>query len=221
MKRGEQIEQHKKTPHFFHYTQKQFAQLVGVPEDTVSQWENGSQEFSYDALRDMSLIFHISPDFVRGSGIFSQWEQTCDYYDAVSAKLSDLIPDRLEMPTFCPDKYLSVWLDTRLYPPYKDEIELARWFSFAIQDIQITPTGKDPDGNKTADVEVVFTPEFAALIGAEEERCTTISGERKPPSIMQVACRDGSFYVKELTDEQTKYYKMELDNLKPIDDEKG
>lgn len=209
----------KKLRSFFHYTQKQFAQLVDVPEDTVSQWEDSSQKLSYDALRDMSLIFHISPDFLKGTGIFSQWDQIVEYYEAVTWKFKEIIPLTLEMPTFCSDKYLLAWLDTRLYSPYKDEIELARWFSFAIQDIQITPTGKDPDGNKIADVEVVFTPEFVALIDAEEERCTTISGERKPPSIMQIACRDGSFYVKELTGGQAKYYKMELDNLKPIDDE--
>lgn len=204
----------KKIRTFYQYTQKQFAKLVGVDEETVLQWEYDSepQRFSYDALRDMSLIFHISSDFIKGTGIFARWDQIRDYYDAVTAELFNLIPGRLEMPTFCSDKYLAVWLDTRLYPPYKDEIELARWFAFAIQDIQISPTGEDPDGNKTADVKITFTPEFAALIDAEEKR------NKEPGSIMRVASIDGAFYVEELTDGQAKYYKMELDKAESIDD---
>ncbi len=205
----------KKLRSFFHYTQTQFAKLLGVDKAVVSQWENGSREPGYDALRDLSLIFHVSPDFVKGTGIFSQWEHICDYYDVIDWVFLRLIPDRLIMPTFCDDKYLSSWLYTRLYPPYKDEIELARWFAFAVQDIQITPTGEDPDGGKTADVEIAFTPEFAALIDAEEKR----SKDRKSFDMMQIACRDGTFYVKELTNGQAKYYKMKLDNLEPIDDE--
>lgn len=204
----------KKIRTFYQYTQKQFAKLVGVDEETVSQWEYDSetQGFSYDVLRDMSLIFHIPSDFIKGTGIFAQWDQIRDYYDAVTVELFNLVPDRLKMPTFCPDKYLGVWLDTRLYPPYKDEIELARWFAFAIQDIQIAPTGEDPDGNKTADVSIVFTPEFTALIDAEEKQ------SRESYSIMQVASMDGSFYVKELTDGQARYYKTELDGAEPVND---
>ena len=205
----------KKIRTFYQYTQKQFAKLVGVDEETVAQWESSvqAQKFSYDVLKYMSLIFHISPDFIKGTGIFAQWEEICDYYDAVTAELFNLLPRTLEMPTFCPDKYLAVWLDTRLYPPYKDEIELARWFAFAIQDIQIAPTGNDPDGNKTADVKIVFTQEFTALIDAEEKR------DRGHCSIMQVASIEGSFYAKELTAGQANYYKMELDSSEPIDDE--
>lgn len=77
------------------------------------------------------------------------------------------------MPSFCEDKSLIAWLDTRLYFE-PDEIQLSRWFAFAVSDLVI-----DSDDDKDTseddiycmppqiDVTITFTPEFNALIRAE------------------------------------------------------
>ena len=152
---------------FFGYTQDGLAKLLNVSRFTVAMWETSSQEPDYNTLRNLSQMFSVPPDFVVGKGIFKKWDQIIEYYDAVSCKLKFSFPMTLEMPSFCGDKNLSAWLDTRLYFE-PDELQLVRWFSFAVRDIEITPTGKDPDGGLTADVSVEFTPEFQALIDAEQ-----------------------------------------------------
>lgn len=165
----------KKLRKFFGYTQDQLAKLLGVSRSTVAMWETTQQEPDYETLKRISMIFDVSSDFVMGEGIFSKWDQIIEYYDDVSYALIQLIPPELKMPSFSEDRYLSVWLDTRLYSE-PDELQLARWFSFAVKYIHITPTGHSLDGQKTADVEIVFTPEFEALIQAEK------TSKRKPAS---------------------------------------
>lgn len=151
------------------YTKEIFAKLVGTDISTLSKWESGEQEPNYDALKRLSMLFHVSPDFILGTGIFSKWEQIIEYCDAVIAYLQYLIPDRLMLPTYCSDKYFNVWLDTCVYYA-PDEIEFARWCAFAVKEIDIYPTGEDPMGTKTADIAVEFTPEFSAIINAETAR---------------------------------------------------
>lgn len=159
----------KKLRKFFGYTQEQLAKLLGVSRSTVAMWETSSQEPEYEIVSKMALIFNVSSDFVMGTGIFKNWEQVIEYYDDISFELQKMIPPGLEMPSFSEDKNLVAWLDTRLYFE-PDEIQLARWFAFAVKDIQITPTGIAPDGSKSAKVKIVFTQEFNALIDSEKRK---------------------------------------------------
>lgn len=153
----------------FGYTQEQLADLLKVSRSTVAMWETTSQEPDYETLSKMSMIFGVSPDFIMGTGIFKKWDQIIEYYDDVAFELQRMIPSTLEIPSFSEDKNLRAWLDTRLYFE-PDEIQLARWFAFSVKDIQITPTGIAPDGSKTAEVKVKFTPEFNALIENEKHK---------------------------------------------------
>ena len=154
---------------FFGYTQEKLASLLNVSRSAVAMWETSDQTPDYDTLRKLSQIFDIPPDFVVCAGVFSKWDEIIKYYDAVSYAIIREIPPTLEMPSFSGDKTLAAWLDTRLYFE-PDELQLARWFNFAVYKIDITPTGKDPGGNLTADIDIIFTHEFTAIIQAENSK---------------------------------------------------
>ena len=158
---------------FFGYTQDRLSKLLGVSRSTVAMWETTSQEPDYTTLSKLSEIFNISPKFVMGVGIFAKWDQIVKYYNSVSFELMRLIPGSLKMPSFCDEKYLRAWLDTRLYTD-QDELQLARWFDFAVKNIQIIPPD-DPNDTYSAEVCIEFTPEFEALICAENKRYTSFN----------------------------------------------
>ena len=171
---------------FFGYTQDKLAKLLKVSRSAVAMWETTSQMPDYETLRKLSQIFDIPPDFVVCEGIFSNWDVIIKYYDNVIAELQNLIPASLEMPSFCQDKYLIAWLDTRLnFEP--DELQLARWFYFAIQDIQITPTEKEVNGELIVDVQIQFTPEFMSLIYATESKSASAHMRNLVPVLGDVA----------------------------------
>lgn len=144
------------------YTQEKFASLLHVSRTTVTMWETDKSEPGYETIRTLSNLYNIPSDFVIRSGIFKHWDDIWDYYDSVINKLFELIPPTLEMPTFCGDKFLTAWLDQCLYG--NDELQVARWFRFAIKAIEIIPDPDNCDDTKTADVNVEFTAEFSALI---------------------------------------------------------
>ena len=129
---------------------------------------------SYDKSEEIARILNLPPDYVRGEGIFSKWDQILRYYDYVSLKLRSIIPASMEMPSFCGEKLLDAWLDwTRYFPPEEVEFRRANWFAFAVADIQITPIDSDDewaDDERQADVKVTFTPEFTALMNIAKEQ---------------------------------------------------
>jgi transcriptional regulator with XRE-family HTH domain len=164
-----QVKNIKKLRELLGYTQEQLAKLLKVSRSTVAMWETTEQEPSYEIVSNLSLLFNVSSDFLMGTGIFKKWNQIIEYYDDVAFALKEMIPPTLEMPSFSEDKNLNAWLDTRRYFD-PDEIQLARWFAFSVKDIQITPTGIAPDGSKTAEVKIKFTPEFNAIIESEKRK---------------------------------------------------
>lgn len=207
----------KKIREFLQYSPEQFAALLRTRPETVLKWEAGTKEPDYDSLKFISQIFHLSADFVNGTGVFRKWNQILEYYDAISWQLQSLIPDSFFLPTFCEDKFLNVWLDTRRYFE-PDELALARWFAFAIKEIRITPTGEDEEGNKTVDLDVVFTPAFDAIIQAEiysQSRSTDL-----PRKVIRLAGADGSFTVfYDVPKSREQVIKDFLDSLERPDDE--
>lgn len=160
----------KQLRNFFGYTQDKLAKMLKVGRSTVAMWETSSQEPDYNTLKTLSQIFDIPPDFVCGAGIFENWDQIVDYYEPLSFYIIDKIPASLEMPSFCEDKTLRAWLDTRLYFE-PDELHLARWFNFAVAEIRFTPCeGSNEEKKKVKDVFIRFTSDFQALIDAENRR---------------------------------------------------
>lgn len=210
----------KRIREFLQYSPEQFASLLRTKPANVLEWEVGTKEPDYDSLKFISQIFHLSADFVKGIGIFRKWDQILEYYDAISWQLQTLIPDGFFLPTFCEDKFLNVWLDTRLYFE-PDELALARWFAFAIDDIQFTSTGEDEGGNKTVDLDVVFTPAFNAIIRAVIDSQSMSTDRRR--KVIRLAGEDGSFVVYDVNDDMPKsreqVIKDFLDSLDRPDDE--
>ncbi len=152
---------------FFGYTQDKLAKLLHVSRSTVAMWETSTQAPDYNTLKTLSQIFNVPPDLVLGVGIFERWDDILKYYEPLSYHLMAPIPKTLDLPSFCGDKCLVAWLDTRHYFE-PDEMALARWFDFAVEKISFTVTD-DPE-NPLDDVEIRFTTEFQALIEAEKRR---------------------------------------------------
>lgn len=166
------------------YTQERFAALLHVSRTTVTMWETDKSEPGYETIRKLSNLYNIPSDFVIKVGIFEQWDDILQYYDSVINKLFELIPPTLEMPTFCEDKFLTAWLDQCLYE--NDELQVARWFAFAIKAIEIIPDPDNFDGIRTAEVNLQFTAEFSALIIGFLQ-----SGGSYQPSVRCVSMQDG------------------------------
>ena len=144
------------------YTQERFASVLHVSRATVAMWETGKSDPGYETIRLISTLYNISADFIIGNGVFSCWDEIVTYFDSVNYALDQIIPPDLMMPTFCEDKYLTAWLDQTLYE--NDELQVARWFAFAVKKIDILPNENVPDGVRSAKVDIEFTPEFNALI---------------------------------------------------------
>lgn len=145
------------------YTQAKLASVLNVSRTTVTMWETGQREPDYATLAKLADIFNISSDYIIGAGVFENWDEILKYYDAVAWELIRTIPPDLEMPFFNNEKYLNGWLDTRLYKSI-DEIQLARWFFFAVKSIKITPIPMLSDGQLDAEVKIEFTQEFQYII---------------------------------------------------------
>lgn len=227
---------------FYGYTQEQLAKLLGVSRSTVAMWETTQQEPDYEVICKIAQIFNVPADYVMGRGIFSKWEQILEYYPDVSFRLMNLIPRDFEMPSFSDEKTLIAWLDTRLYNE-PDEMQLARWFAFAVKDIVITPKGYNENKEKYADVEIEFTSEFKKLIENHRNSIScapsndvrnigellarqgylipSTEDKRKPEhvNIIKIAGRDGSFQERKLTDEQLAALKAIVEQMPEVPDD--
>lgn len=143
----------------FGYSQESFASLLRVSPATVFGWELGEQ-VEYEPLKFMSELFGVPKNYINGTGIFKDWDMVLNYYEAVSYTLQKLIPDSLEMQYFDDKKLLCAWLDTRMYYP-QDELQIARWFGFAVSNIEIIPP---EDDEHDPEVRIQFTPDFEAVM---------------------------------------------------------
>lgn len=143
------------------YTQEKLAKQLNVSRTTVAMWETGGREPDYDTLVKITEIFNIPADYIIGAGIFKQWEDIIKNYDDILFELMKLIPRGLELPSFSGEKTLVAWLDQQMYKP-TDELQLIRWFAFAIKSIELV----DQKGGDSPQIKIDFTPEFAAIIKA-------------------------------------------------------
>ncbi len=150
-------------------TQDKFSKQVHVGRSTVAMWETSSQDPDYSTLKTISQIFNVPPNYVLGDGIFENWDTILEYYGPLMFHVEQMIPPTLVMPSFCDEKTLVAWLDTRLYFE-PDELAVARWFDFAVEMISFT-TGTNDYGDKIVeDLDIVFTQAFNAICDAERAR---------------------------------------------------
>lgn len=141
--------------------------------DSVRARVAEDRPLDYSGYSEIAAILGLPVDYLKGEGIFREWEQVIRCYDDVSSKLQEMIPASMYMPTVHEEKLLCAWLDwTRYFPPNEVEFQRARWFAFAVADIRVTPLGSDDDGEERAEVEISFTPEFAALVAAERDKAS-------------------------------------------------
>ena len=146
----------------FGYTQEKLAKLLCVSRSTVAMWETSTQTPDYPVLKKIEQIFDAPTDFILSTGIFEKWDDIIKYYDSVCEELFKYIPRTLFLPTFSEDKTLCAWLDTRLYFE-QDELQLARWFAFAVKEIAIYPIDDDRN-HHLAEVDLSLTNEMNAII---------------------------------------------------------
>lgn len=146
----------------FGYTQDKLAKLLCVSRSTVAMWETSTQTPDYPVLKKIEQIFDAPTDFILSTGIFEKWDDIIKYYDSVCEELFKYIPRTLFLPTFSEEKTLCAWLDTRLYFE-QDELQLARWFAFAVKEIAIYPIDDDQN-HRLAEVDLSLTNEMNAII---------------------------------------------------------
>lgn len=142
------------------YTQAKLAELLHVSRSAVAMWETTPQRPDPNTLREISQSFNVPTDFILGSGVFSQWDDIKDNYEAVVRELKEHIPADFKLPVFCEDKPLTAWLEARLRKKgdANDELQLVRWFSFAVKRVALSSI----DGAVSASIR--FTPELLSLL---------------------------------------------------------
>ena len=138
--------------------------------DSVRARVEEDRPLDYAGYAEIAAILGLPPEYLKGEGIFREWEKVVRYYDDVYSKLQEVIPASMEMPSVHEEKTLCGWLFwTRYFPREEVEFQRARWFAFAVADIRITPL-ETYDDEERVDVEITFTPEFAELVEAEREK---------------------------------------------------
>lgn len=48
------------------YTQNQIAEMLGIKQNTYSQYENGVRELPFEYLIELSKIYSVSTDYILG-----------------------------------------------------------------------------------------------------------------------------------------------------------
>ena len=144
----------------FGYTEENFAKLFHTSEINLLSWENFGELPHYQTLKYMSEVFGVPIDYIEGSGIFENWDEVLKYYQAVSYEFQDMLPCTFKMPYFDNHKLIDAWIDTRMYHPH-EELQIIRWFAFAVSNIKITPPEDNAQG---PEVNIEFTEEFNAII---------------------------------------------------------
>ncbi len=135
-------------------TQAEFAKLLNVSRTTVTMWETDNREPDYDTIRNISSIFSISADYIIGSGVFLNWDMILERKEDVYEALRGVIPS--DYAASDDEKYLLARLQIDMFFDF-NEISLARWFSYAIKQVDFN----------TVDLPcIIFTPEFEAVIKA-------------------------------------------------------
>lgn len=118
----------------------------------------------------IAKAFSLPLEYVKGIGIFREWEQVMNYYPDVVATFRRMM--FAELPQYSRwGNTLYQWLGwTSRDFLWQVEFRRARFFAFAVEEIHVQP-GYDPDfGDDVVNVEMTFTPEFEAMIENARER---------------------------------------------------
>lgn len=146
------------------YTQEKLGEMLQVSRSTIAMWETTQQLPDYESLLRMVELFQLPWDYILGIGVFSHWDEVLAHYDDFVWYLKDIIPPDLIMPTVSDEKFLIVWVDTRLYPG-QDDRELIRWVGFAIKSIKFyTQEAEFDDQNDRHVFEIVLSDGMRNII---------------------------------------------------------
>lgn len=80
-------------------TQNELAERLGVSQQTISKYENGSREPDLENLIRMSKIFHVTTDYLLGlndsASAYLLHEQESNYFrDEISLRIKNLMEER-------------------------------------------------------------------------------------------------------------------------------
>lgn len=53
-------------------SQKEFGSIIGVAQNTISNWENGNREPDFESLKKMASFFNCSTDYLLGTAPFGR-----------------------------------------------------------------------------------------------------------------------------------------------------
>lgn len=127
-----------------------------------------------ETCKRIAAAFKLPLDYVKGTGIFREWEQIIRYYPDVIATLRDMILEELPARSHWGNTLYKWLLWTESDFLWQVEFRRVRFFAFAVADIHVEP---DSDyytntGEDAASVEITFTPEFEAMIEAARDKET-------------------------------------------------
>lgn len=74
-----------------HLTLKELATKLGIGESTISLYETGKRFPDNQIVEKLSELFNVPTTFIRGEGVFSNWNEYVQYMDKIAENLKPLL----------------------------------------------------------------------------------------------------------------------------------
>ena len=124
-------------------TQSELAELLGVSQQTISKYENGSREPDLENLIRMSKIFHVTTDYLLGlsepTSTYLLHEEESNYFrEEISLRLKELMEERNVNPrslsSICnlTSEEMKLFLDYGYLPHIDVLMKLADYFQVSL-----------------------------------------------------------------------------------------
>lgn len=124
-------------------TQSELAELLGVSQQTISKYENGSREPDLENLIRMSKIFHVTTDYLLGlsepTSTYLLHEEESNYFrEEISLRLKKLMEERNtdseSLATICnlTSEEMRLFLDYGYLPHIDILMKLADYFQVSL-----------------------------------------------------------------------------------------
>lgn len=124
-------------------TQSELAELLGVSQQTISKYENGSREPDLENLIRMSKIFHVTTDYLLGvseptSTYLLHEEESIYFREEISLRLKKLMEERNtdseSLATICnlTSEEMRLFLDYGYLPHIDILMKLADYFQVSL-----------------------------------------------------------------------------------------
>ena len=124
-------------------TQSELAELLGVSQQTISKYENGSREPDLENLIRMSKVFHVTTDYLLGlsepTSTYLLHEEESNYFrEEISLRLKELMEERNVNPgslsSICnlTSEEMKLFLDYGYLPHIDVLMKLADYFQVSL-----------------------------------------------------------------------------------------